>query len=126
MILTEYWCDQGVPVTTSVNYSRLRVLAAILITSSGVGQVALLWFRDLSADTLIGAFIGVVYIIIGIGLLGQSRFTLFVAIAVPLAAAALLLNVVPAGAPSTLQIARLTIDLLVVVCSTLLLANTRD
>ena len=113
-------------MTTSVTYSRLRVLAAMLIMASGVGQVALLWLRDLTADTLTGAFVGVVYIIIGIGLLGQSRFTLFVAIASPLAAAAVLLNVVPGGAPSTLQIIRLTVDLAVVICSTLVLANTRD
>jgi hypothetical protein len=98
----------------------------MLIMASGVGQVALLWLRDLTADTLTGAFVGVVYIIIGIGLLGQSRFTLFVAIAIPLAAAAVLLNVVPGGAPSTLQIIRLTVDLAVVICSTLVLANTRD
>ena len=113
-------------MTTSITYSRLRVLAAMLIMASGVGQVALLWFRDLTADTLTGAFVGVVYIIIGIGLLGQSRFTLFVAIAIPLAAAALLLNVVPGGAPGTLQIIRLVFDLMVVICSTLVLANTRD
>ena len=113
-------------MTTSITYSRLRVLAAMLIMASGVGQVALLWFRDLTADTLTGAFVGVVYIIIGIGLLGQSRFTLFVAIAIPLAAAALLLNVVPGGAPGALQIIRLVVDLLVVICSTLVLANSRD
>ena len=113
-------------MTTSITYSRLRVLAAMLIMASGVGQVALLWFRDLTADTLTGAFVGVVYIIIGIGLLGQSRFTLFVAIVIPLAAAALLLNVVPGGAPGTLQIIRLVVDLIVVICSTLVLANTRD
>ena len=112
-------------MTSSTSYYRLRVFAALLITASGVGQVSLLWFRDLTANTLTGAFIGVVYIIIGIGLQGQSRFTLFVAIAVPLAAAALLLNVVPGGAPSTLQIIRLTVDLLVVICSALVLANTR-
>ena len=98
----------------------------MLIMASGVGQVALLWFHDLTADTLTGAFVGVVYIIIGIGLLGQSRFTLFVAIAIPLAAAALLLNVVPGGAPGALQIIRLVVDLLVVICSTLVLANSRD
>jgi len=86
----------------------------------------MLWFQDLGANTLIGAFVGVVYIIIGIGLLGQSRFTLFVAIVIPLAAAALLLNVIPGGAPGTLQIIRLVIDLLVVVCSVLVLANSRD
>ena len=112
-------------MTTSVTYSRLRVLAAMLIIASGVGQVALLWLRDLTADTLTGAFLGVVYIIIGIGLLGQSRFTLFVAIAIPLTAAAALLNIFPGGAPSTLQIIRLTVDLAVVICSTLVLANTR-
>ncbi len=110
----------------NVNYSRLRLLAAILITASGAGQVARLWFSDLSANTLIGAFVGVVYIIIGIGLQGRSRFTLFVAIAVPLAAAALLLNFAPGGAPGTPQIIRLTIDLLVVLCSALVLANTRE
>ncbi len=112
-------------MTTSVHYSRLRVLAAILITTSGVGQVALLWFRDLNADTLTGAFVGVVYIIIGIGLLGQSRFALFVAIVIPLAAATVLLNVVPGGAPATLQIIRLSIDLLVITSSALVLANSR-
>ena len=113
-------------MSANVHFSRLRVLAAILITTSGVGQVALLWFRDLSASTLTGAFIGVVYIIIGIGLLGQSRFTLFVAIVIPLSAAVLLLNVVPGGAPNTLQIIRLSIDLLVILCSTLALANSRE
>ena len=75
----------------------------MLIIASGAGQVALLWLRDLTADTLTGAFLGVVYIIIGIGLLGQSRFTLFVAIAIPLTAAAVLLNIFPEGAPSTLR-----------------------
>lgn len=112
-------------MTTSIHYSRLRVLAAILITTSGVGQVSLLWFRDLNADTLTGAFVGVVYIIIGIGLLGQSRFALFVAIVIPLAAATVLLNVVPGGAPATLQIIRLSIDLLVITSSALVLANSR-
>ena len=113
-------------MTTSTYYSRLRVFAAILITTSGAGQVALLWFRDLSPDTLTGAFVGVVYIIIGIGLLGQSRFALFVAIVIPLASATVLLNVVPGGAPATLQIVRLSIDLLVVTCSALVLASSRN
>jgi len=113
-------------VSTSINYYRLRVLAAILITISGVGQVAMLWFRDLTANSLIGAFIGVVYIIIGIGLQGRSRFTLFVAIAVPVAAASLLLYYSPGGATTALQQIRLTFDILIVLCSTLVLANTSD
>jgi hypothetical protein len=68
----------------------------------------------------------VVYIIIGIGLQGQSRFTLFLAIAAPAAAAALVLNSTPDGTHSALQIARLLADLAVIICSTVVLANTRE
>ena len=107
------------------NFFYLRLLAAILITVSGIGQVALLWFRDLTGAALIDAMTGVIYIIIGIGLQGQSRFTLFVAIAVPAAAAALTLNSIPQGASDTLQIARLTIDFAVIVCAAAVLASTR-
>lgn len=105
---------------------RLRVLAAVLITLSGIGQVALLWFRDLTGGAVVDALIGVVYIIIGIGLQGQSRFTLFVAIAVPAAAATMVLETTPEGALSSLQIGRLGIDAAVILCSALVLANTRE
>lgn len=105
---------------------RLRVLAAILITLSGIGQVAMLWFRDLTGAAVIEALVGVVYIIIGIGLQGQSRFTLFVAIAIPAAAAALVLETTPQGTLSALQIGRLAADAAVILCSALVLANTRQ
>ena len=112
-------------MTINVNFFRLRVLAAVLITLSGVGQVALLWFRELTGAALIDAMMGVVYIIIGIGLQGQSRFTLFMAIGVPAAAAALVIRSAPGGALNVLQIARLTIDLAVILCAAMVLANTR-
>jgi hypothetical protein len=112
-------------VTPNVNFFRLRVLAAILVTLSGIGQVAMLWFRELTGAALIDAMLGVVYIIIGIGLQGQSRFTLFMAIAVPAAAAALVLNTAPNGALNMLQITRLIIDLAVILCAAMVLANTR-
>ena len=111
------------PIT--INFYRLRNLAALLITLSGTGQVALLWFRALTGAALADAFIGVVYVIIGIGLQGQSRFTLFVAIAVPVAAAAMVLRTTPEGALNTLQLTRLGMDAAVVTCSSLVLANTR-
>ncbi len=114
------------PETIHSSFLRLRVLAALLITLSGIGQVAALWFRDLTGAALVDALIGVVYIIIGIGLQGQSRFTLFLGIAAPAAAAALVLNTTPDGALSALQIGRLLADLAVIVCSTLVLANTGD
>ena len=74
---------------------RLRNLAAFLITLSGIGQVAMLWFRELTGAAVIEAVVGITYIIIGIGLQGQSRFTLFVAIVIPAAAAALILKGTP-------------------------------
>ena len=114
------------PETIHASFLRLRVLAAMLITLSGIGQVAALWFRELTGAALIDAFIGVVYIIIGIGLQGQSRFTLFLAIAAPAAAAALVLRSSPDGGHSALQIGRLLTDLAVIVCSTLVLANSRE
>jgi hypothetical protein len=114
------------PETIHASFLRLRVLAAMLITLSGIGQVGALWFRELTGAALIDAFIGVVYIIIGIGLQGQSRFTLFLAIAAPAAAAALVLNSTPDGTHSALQIARLLADLAVIICSTVVLANTRE
>jgi len=41
-----------------------------------------LWFRPLSQETLLEAVLGSAYIIIGLGLFGQSRFSLFMAILV--------------------------------------------
>ena len=109
----------------TTNFFYLRLLAAILITVSGIGQVALLWFRDLTGAALIDAMTGVIYIIIGIGLQGQSRFTLFVAIVVPAAAAVLTLNSTPQGASDPLQIARLAIDFAVIACAAAVLLSTR-
>jgi len=110
-------------VTPTVHHFRL--LAAFLITLSGIGLVAMLWFRELTGAVLIDAMLGVVYIIIGIGLQGQSRFTLFVAIGVPATAALLVLNSTPTGAVAPLQLARLVIDLAVILCAAVALADTR-
>ncbi|MBP6724964.1 MAG: hypothetical protein KA137_08990 [Halioglobus sp.] len=111
-------------MTSQVHLFRLRVLAALLITLSGFGLVAMLWFRELTGAALIDAAVGVVYIIIGIGLQGQSRFTLFLAIGVPAAAAALVFSSMPEGALERLQIARLSIDLAVILCAAAELAKT--
>lgn len=59
-----------------------RLLAAALVTTSGAGRVASLWFRELDETAVMSLLVGAVYLIIGIGLFGQSRFTLFVATAV--------------------------------------------
>ncbi|MEM8561280.1 MAG: hypothetical protein AAGF57_03555 [Pseudomonadota bacterium] len=109
----------------NVDYGRVRALTALLILASGGGQVALLWLRDLEPNILIGAFLGVVYIIIGLGLLGQSRFTLFVALVVPLSGALWSLNIISQSSPNTMQITLLIVDLLVAFNAALILIKTR-
>lgn len=59
----------------------LRLLAATLVTASGAGRITSLWFRDLDEAAVSALIAGSIYLIIGIGLFGQSRFALFVAIA---------------------------------------------
>ena len=111
-------------MTKNTSLFRLRNLAALLVTLSGIGQVAMLWFRPLTGAVIIDAVIGFTYIIIGIGLQGQSRFTLFVAIAVPATAAALILNGQPLETMASLQRTRLALDLAVILCAGIVLAKT--
>jgi hypothetical protein len=65
------------------NLTRTRNIAASLLTISGISHIAELWFRDINSAALAGAMFGALYLIIGIGLYGQSRFSLFMAIIVP-------------------------------------------
>ena len=100
----------------------LRTFAAILITLAGAALITALWFRELTETAVIDAVLGAVYLIIGIGLFGRSRFTLFVALVVPALDAAWLLHRVPAGTQDAVQAARLSLDLLVVLSAALVLA----
>jgi len=62
---------------------------------SGVGQIAALWLRELSPTALADGLLGTVYLVIGIGLFGHSRFSLFLGAIIPLAACAVLLYIHP-------------------------------
>lgn len=104
----------------------MRQLAALLVTASGLWQIAGLWLGDLDAAHLLSALVGAVYLLIGLGLFGQSRFTLFVAIAVP---AAMLWLTLSGEAPwtnapwtestwTTANTLRSAVDALVIVLST--------
>lgn len=64
---------------------RLRLLPALAMTLSGIGQVGALWFRELGHQSVLDALAGSIYLFIAIGLYGRSRFTLFVAIGFPMA-----------------------------------------
>jgi hypothetical protein len=71
-----------------VNATRkLRNLAAALMLVSGLTHVGQLWFVKLDGEALLAALLGMFYLLISLGLSGQSRFTLWLAIALPAAAA---------------------------------------
>ena len=53
------------------------------MTVSGISHIALLWFTDITGNSLIEALYGAFYLFIGIGLYGNSRFALVMAIIVP-------------------------------------------
>jgi hypothetical protein len=103
--------------------SFLRSLAAILICLSGMGLIAGLWLRELTGLALADALLGSVYLIIGIGLFGRSRFSLFMGIVTPATVIALLLNTVVQ--PDKVLLLRITIDAVVILFSTIVLWHVR-
>jgi len=77
----------------------LRFTAATLICVSGLGQIAALWLRELTPASLADALLGTVYLVIGIGLFGHSRFSLFLGIIIPVTACGMLLYIRPQSDP---------------------------
>jgi len=104
--------------------SFLRAVAATLMCLSGSGQIAALWLRELTGEALADALLGSVYLIIGIGLFGQSRFSLFMAIVIPLWATGMLLYTVPH--PAQVYELRFTTDAMVVLFSAIVLWQVRN
>jgi hypothetical protein len=104
--------------------NTLRLLAAILVTFSGAGKVASLWFRELDQQAVAALLLGTVYLIIGLGLFGQSRFTLFVAISVCSLVSLYTLKSIAVLEP--LQQAGLAADLITIVLSTTVLWHVRN
>jgi hypothetical protein len=56
---------------------NVRNLAAFLLMLSGISHVAQLWFRETDATALFTALVGMVYLVLALGLSGQSRFALW-------------------------------------------------
>lgn len=103
--------------------SFLRNIAATLICVSGIGQIAALWLRELTATALVDGLWGTVYVIIGIGLFGHSRFSLCMAIAVPAAATAVLYYTIPQ--PEQVYALRIAVDALVIMLCAIVLWQSR-
>lgn len=104
----------------------LRNTAATLITLSGISHIAGFWFLDLSNATLFSALFGAVYIYIGLGLYGQSRFTLFLAMVVPAGGVSLLLQYTPVEAMTPLALLRIVGSTLVILFSAVVLWQVRN
>jgi hypothetical protein len=103
-----------------------RNIAATLITIIGCSHIAELWFTELSRETLLLALLGAIYLFIGIGLFGRSRFTLFLAMALPAAGIALALQLDPIESMSAVVLLRITTSLMVIVLSTNVLWSVRN
>ena len=103
--------------------SFVRIAAAVVAGASGLGQIAALWLRDLSGAAVGDALLGAVYLLIAIGLFGQSRLSLFLAAVVPAAAAISIAYSMPH--PEDLTVLRIAMDLSIIVFSTLELWRTR-
>lgn len=104
--------------------SFLRSLAAILMCLSGIIHIAALWLRELTGIALADALLGAVYLIIGIGLSGQSRFSLFMAIVIPGATIGLMLYALPRI--EDIYKLRMTVDAIVILCSVIVLWRVRN
>ena len=64
-----------------------RNLAATLMLLSGLTHVGQLWFVKLDGYALSAALLGMFYLLISLGLYGRSRFSLWLASCLPVAAA---------------------------------------
>ncbi len=57
---------------------KIRNAAAVLMMLNGISHVAQLWLRETNAATLLTALGGMYYLLLALGLSGQSRFTLLI------------------------------------------------
>jgi len=105
--------------------TRLRNIAATLLTLSGISHIALLWLRDINLPLLVSVSFGAVYLFIGIGLYGQSRFALFTAVIFPGLGAGLALNTFPLASFSSLGLGQLATNFVVIVISAWVLFQVR-
>jgi hypothetical protein len=101
----------------------LRNTAATLMCLSGTLQIAALWLRELTGLAVADSLCGTVYLVIGIGLFGQSRFSLSMAMLVPAIATSTLLYFV--SQPTQIYTLRMAVDVVVVLLCTIVLWETR-
>lgn len=70
-----------------MNKRRLRRNTGLVLLASGFSHISQLWFYGIENHILIAAGIGLCYAMIGLGLLGQSRTSLWLGCLLPPAGA---------------------------------------
>jgi len=111
-----------------LSVSRIRTIrnvSALLVTLSGISQVAQLWVRDIDRTTLVIAAAGVLYLLIGLGLSGQSRFSLWISTAMVSTHAVVGASVLP-GETETLLVPLLSLDVVVALMCLFILSRMRQ
>jgi len=89
----------------------MRNVVAAIVTLLGLLLIGSLWMRELGGPALLDALLGSVYLFVGIGLFGHSRFTLFLAMGI---SAAHLSSVYNIGIfEQTLVLARIVLDVVI-------------
>ena len=96
------------------------------MTLSGISHIGQLWIDDIQLSVLVSALFGAVYLFIGIGLYGQSRFTLFMAIVIPGIGAVLALTNYELSSFSALGLSQLGVDFIVILLSAIVLFRVRN
>jgi hypothetical protein len=104
---------------------RIRNFAATLMLLSGLSHVGQLWLVKLDSQAMLAALVGMLYLLIGLGLSGQSRFTLWIACALPAAAAAFGLSMLVDNMRQPLLIWHVAADALVATLCMYILFRTR-
>lgn len=116
-------------LSTEKTNRKLRVFTGCLIAACGMALIASLWFRKLSGIALGDALLGAVYLIIAIGVFGQSRFSLFLAAVVPATVSTtiyVLLTNTADGNLSDIMRLRVAADVIITACAALALWRARN
>lgn len=103
---------------------KIRNSAAALMLLSGLTHVGQLWFVPLGGEVLVSALLGIVYLLISLGLSGQSRFSLWLAVLLP-ATGALLAASGPPDRTDLLWLWHIAADISIVLLCAQVLFRTR-
>jgi hypothetical protein len=105
---------------------KARNIAAFLTLLSGFSHVAQLWFRETDGTALLTAAAGMIYLLLGLGLSGQSRFALWATTVTAAAGASAGRSLLSAGTSELLLRWHLLADLMVAMLCVYILYTTRD